>query len=274
MSMMSVAASGLQSQLTKLDALSNNIANLDTTGYQRESVTFGDTLTQVYGQAAATNTANNNRLTPLGLSLGTGSYAEPMTQQFQAGSYKATQNPLDMAIQGDGFFTIRLANGQTGYTRAGDFSLSKAANGHFYLATKAGDPVLSSTGQPIDVTSINATTLHVSPDGSLTADTLQGKPVALPKLGLAYVAHPENALASVGADTYQANPGYTVATNAQLGTRASSVIGSVQGSMLETSNVNLTQEMSSLITTQHDFQMSSQAVNIADKMMGVADTLA
>lgn len=274
MSMMSVAASGLQSQLTKLDALSTNIANLDTTGYQRESVTFGDTLTQMYGQSSAAAGANNNRLTPTGLALGTGSYAQPALRQFQAGSYTSTQNPLDMAIQGDGFFMIRLPNGQTGYTRAGDFTLSKAADGHFYLATKAGNPVVSSTGKAIDMTGINASTLHVLSDGTLTADTEKGQPVALPKLGLAYVTHPENALTSVGADVYQANPGYTVTTNAQLGTRSSSVLGSVQGGMLETSNVNLTQEMTSLITTQHDFEMSSQAVNIADKMMGVTDTLA
>lgn len=272
MSLLLTAASGLTAQTARLDAIANNIANLDTAGYQGVGVSFADTLTQVYAQSPALQSLPS-RQSPFGLWLGTGVYALPMTRNFAQGVYHATQNPLDMAIQGDGFFMVSLPGNRTGYTRAGAFSAAQGTNGRFFLATSAGYPVLGQNGQPIDLTGINLQTLHVSPTGVLTADTLQGAPVRVGQLGLAYVAHPSSALGSIGQDIYTLNPGYAAVTNANGGAQTGRLIGNVAGSMLEMSNVNLAQQMAGMIKTQHDFNMAAQAVNIADKMMGLANTL-
>lgn len=272
MQLLNTAASGLQAQMDRLDAISNNIANIDTAGYQRVDVSFADTLTQVYGQSPAIN-GLPDRLTPEGLSLGTGVYGLSGERYFDQGTYTQTQSPLDMAIQGDGFFTVEAPGGQVGYTRAGNFQASAdSATGRFYLATPGGNRVLGTDGKPIDLTGIQLNTLQVSPNGTLTADTPQGNPVRVGQLSLAYVGVPSNALHSLGADIYGLNPGYQAVTNA-AGGAASRLIGNVRGSTLEMSNVNLTQEMTNMIETQHDFQMSSQAINIADKMLGIADTI-
>ena len=273
MALLNTAASGLQSQMARLDAIANNIANMNTIGYQSDSVSFADKLTQVFGQPKSVSSLPD-RLTPSGLSLGTGVYALPGQRNFTAGVYRQTQSQLDMAIQGDGFFMVGMPNGQVGYTRAGNFGASKdPQNGNFYLATRSGHYVLGSNGLPIKLTGIQLSTLHVFANGQLAATTPTGQPVNVGQLGLAYVSAPTNALHSLGGDIYGLNPGYQTVTNAAAGAQATRLMGTVHGSMLEMSNVNMTQEMTDMITAQHDFQMSSQAFNIADKMMGLADTI-
>ncbi len=273
MQLLGTAASGLQSQMARLDAISNNIANLDTTGYERTDVSFADMLTQVYGQSPSVS-GLSQRLTPAGLSLGTGAYALPGQRYFEQGNLTTTNNPLDMAIAGDGFFMVSGSPSGVGFTRAGNFHISRdVLTGHMYLSAKSGAYVLNDRGQPIDLTGVNPNSLSVSANGDLSAQTLTGKPVSLGRLGLAYVGNPTNALHSLGDDVYQLNTGFTAATNATGGATTSQLIGPVKGGMLESSNVNLTQEMTDMLETQHNFNASAEAVNIADKMMGIADTI-
>jgi len=270
MSLMSTAASGLQSQMNRLDAISNNIANLDTTGYQTTDVTFADKLSQVYGQSPAISGLPDH-LTPTGAILGTGVYALPDQRYFSQGAYSQTGQPLDMAIQGDGFFQVSQPNGQTGFTRAGNFGASvNPQNGRFYLATQTGQFVLDVNGKPIDLTGVQLSSVHVSTDGTLTGQSLAGQPTRIGKLGLAYVNNPTSSLYDMGADIYELNPGYRAVTNAKAGTLGAQLMGLVSGGMLEMSNVNLTSQMSKMVETQQNFQMSSQAFNIADKMLNVA----
>ena len=273
MSLLSVAGSGLQSQMQSLDAVSNNIANMNTTGYETAGVSFADSLTQVYGQAPATQ-GLPNRQSPIGLWLGTGGYAMPGVRSFAAGNYVTTHNPLDMAIQGDGFFTLALPGGATGYTRAGAFVASNdPQTGQMYLTTPDGARVLSVNGKPINLTGVNLATVHVSPNGVLTADTTAGQPRRIGQLALAYVAHPGSALASLGANVYQLKPGYVAASNAAGAPPVLSAIGQVHGGMLEMSNVNLTNQMTNMIQTQQQYQIAAKAVSIADQMMGLAATI-
>jgi flagellar basal-body rod protein FlgG len=269
-SLIGTAASALTSQTKSLDTIANNIANLDTAGYEATSTTFADTLTQVFAQSPA-QTDLADRQTPIGLWLGTGVYAQPTQRSFAQGAYKQTANPLDMAIDGDGFFTVRMADGNTGYTRAGDFVASAAGDGRFYLATPAGQYVLGTGGQPIDLTDMRLASVAVAPDGTVTADSLAGKPTVVGKLSLAYVAHPTSALRSMGADVYELAPGYVATTN--VAGANPSLFGLVQNKMLEMSNVNLTDAMTNMIQTQQNFDMSAQAVDIADKMMGLVNSL-
>ncbi|OPG16701.1 flagellar hook-basal body protein [Ferroacidibacillus organovorans] len=272
MGLLSTAASGLQAQTNRLDMISNNIANLDTVGYQSVDTNFANTLTQVYGQSpVAANVPG--RQSPPGLSLGTGVYALTPTRSFTQGAIVQTGNPLDFAIGGGGFFTVRAANGQAAYTRAGQMQWSvDGRTGHMILTNQNGNPLLLSNGRVIDGNAIQTNTLSVSPSGVVTAKSTAGAVVRLGQLGLVAVAHPGSALHSLGADLYGLNPGYT-ATPITAGAAAASAIGQVQSGALEMSNVNLTDQMTSMVVTQHDFGMASQAVNIADKMMGLANSL-
>ena len=271
MSLITTAAAGLQSQQARMDALANNIANQNTPGYQSSDVSFADTLTEFYGQSPAVT--GLTRQTPTGFELGTGAYALNPQANFAAGNYTTTTNPLDMAIQGDGFFTVGLGNKQTGYTRAGDFVASVGGQGQMYLTTPDGHAVLGTNGQPINLTGVNLSTLQVSPDGTLTADGTNGQPVNLGKLGLAYVNQPQFALTPQSGQLYTLKTGYTAVTNATPGVNSTQLMGQVQGKMLEGSNVNLTQVMSQMVATQNDNMLASKAVNMANQMMTVANLI-
>ncbi|MCI0183397.1 flagellar hook-basal body protein [Sulfoacidibacillus ferrooxidans] len=272
MSLLSVAGSGLLSQSLQLDTISNNIANVNTPGYASVGATFEDNLTQVYGQSPLTE-GLPDRQTAAGLWLGDGAHAVFNRESFANGSTLQTQDPLDMAVVGDGFFTVGLSGGRVGYTRAGHFIESQdAKTGTAFLALPDGSPVLSTSGQPLDMTGVNASTVSVAPDGILTGVTATGTPVRIGQLGLAYVSHPGSALYSVGNSVYALNPGYAVTTNGTPGA-PTSLFGQVKGSMLEGSNVNLNQQMSQLVQTQQAYEMSSDAINIANKMMGLEDQL-
>lgn len=268
MSLITTAAAGLQSQQARMDALSNNIANQNTVGYQSSDLSFANTLTEFYGQSKAVT--GQTRQTPAGFELGTGAMTLGPQVNFAAGNYTITKNPLNMAIQGDGFFMVDLGNHQVGYTRAGDFIESLNAQGQMYLSTPDGHLVLGTNSQPINLTGINQSTLQVSPDGKLTADNLSGQPVQLGQLGIAYVNQPQFALTPFSGQLYALNKGYTVVTNVTPGINVSQLMGQVQGGMLEGSNVNLTQEMTQLVSTQNDFNLASKAVNMANQMMTIA----
>ena len=271
MSLFSTAAAGIQSQQARMDALANNIANQNTVGYQSSDVSFANTLTEFYGQSpAVTGLA---RQSPAGFELGTGAMALNPQANFAAGTYTSTKNPLDMAIRGDGFFMVDLGNKQTGYTRAGDFIASSNGNGQMYLATPDGHAVLGANGKPINLTGVNLSTVKVSPDGTITADQINGTPVNLGKLGLAYVNLPQFALTPYSGQLYMLNKGYTAVTNATPGVNAAQLMGQVQNHMLEGANVNLTQVMAQMVSTQNDDMMASKALNMANQMMTVADQI-
>ncbi len=266
MDIVSAAASAVRSQGQQLDAIANNIANLATVGYQSVGVSFADTLTQVYNQSPAVS-GLPQRQTPGGANwLGTGVYALPSQRSFAAGAYKPTGNPLDMAITGPGFFTLQMPNGQTGYTRAGAFGVSRdPATGRAYLADAQGNYVLGANGARLDLTGIALPSIEVAQNGVVTGKSLQGANVRIGQLGLAFVANPASALHSLGADVYGLNPGFAPVTNATAA-GGTAVTGTVAGGVLEQSNVNLTQQMSLLVQTQHDYNAAVEGVSIADKM--------
>ncbi|SIS72292.1 flagellar hook-basal body protein [Alicyclobacillus vulcanalis] len=248
--------SGINAANTWIDQIADNLANLQTPGYAAEQGTFADLLTmQVYGNATDPSVAA--RVTQPGWRGGTGTVRTDEQRDFSQAPIVHTGIPTHLAIQGPGFFTVQTPAGRM-YTRAGNFIWSRRPDGSFVLATQAGDPVLSATGQPI-VKPADATSMSVSPDGTLTFGG--GRAV---KLGLVEIGEPSSHLLPEGNNLYRLAPG-GVATPA----RDSSVVqGAVNGS-----NVDESSTMAEIVAAQDFYEENAQAISIANQLMGLADTI-
>ncbi len=237
---MRAAASGMLAQQKRMDALSNDIANVNTSGYKHERTSFRELVASQVGAGGAD-----------GITAGAGAAAQSAGRGWGQGALHATEQPLDVGIQGDGFLQVRLPDGRAGLTRNG--SLQIDAQGR--MATVDGallqPPVRLPAGlSPQDV--------RISRDGTLVA---QGRPVG--RITLVSVASP-HALDSAGDGVFTAN--------AASGTprAAGNATTLVQGS-LEASNVDLGDAMVELMAAQRSFQMASQAVRTQDQMLSIAN---
>ncbi|GLV14196.1 flagellar basal-body rod protein FlgG [Alicyclobacillus hesperidum] len=248
--------SGLTAANQWLDRIGDNLANLETPGFAQDQGTFADALTmQVYGNQ--TGPIDANRVTPPGWRGGTGVIAESEGRDFTNMNLETTGNPMDVAINGPGFFVVQGPQGKL-YTRAGDFIWSKRPDGTFQLATQAGDPVLSTTGQPM-IKPANATSFSVAANGQISYGTQVG-----PRIALVEIGEPSAHLIPEGDNLYQLAAGGQAkpAVQSQL----------VQGALL-TSNVNESQQMANMIEAQNLFQENAESVSIANQMLTIADTI-
>jgi len=233
------AAAGMAAQQQRLDAISNDIANVDTTGYQAQRVGFEDLL---YNQAPANN--------PAAVTVGTGAATMDLGPSQVQGAIQQTGRSLDVAINGPGFLEVRQANGAVGLTRNGSLQLD--AKGQ--ITTADGDLVQP----PITVPKgTNENNITVGPDGTVTADNR-----TLGKLALVTVPSPSGLLAN-GASTYSltaASGGVRPATGATL-----------QGGALEGSNVDISTEMVNMMDAQRSYSLDSEAIQIQEQMASTAD---
>ncbi|MFH2050679.1 MAG: flagellar basal-body rod protein FlgG [bacterium] len=256
---MRTAASGMVAQQMNVDNIANNLANVNTTGFKKSSVEFQDVLYQNY-RKAGTATAIGSEA-PTGLAIGYGTRASATTRQFTSGNLQATGNPLDLAINGDGFFQIQHPDGTTAYTRDGSFHISgdgRIVNSDgFFL-----DPDIS---VPQDASAIS-----VGTDG--TVEVLvsgQSQPTQVGQIELARFVNPAG-LEAIG-------------RNLLIPTRASgdpitdvptqNGLGSVDQGYLEMSNVLVVDEMVNMIVAQRSYEMNSKAIQTADDMASVANNL-
>ena len=236
------AATGMTAQQQRMDALSNDIANVNTTGYKHERTSFRDLIASPTGLGGAEQ-----------VGAGAGAAAESAGRGWGQGALQTTGQPLDVAIQGDGFLQIKLPDGSTGLTRNG--SLHVDARGR--VTTSEGaflqPPVTLPAGvSPSDV--------QISSDGTLAA---QGRPIG--RMVLVTVAAPHQ-LDDAGAGVYT--------TNAASGTpRAAGVGTTLAQGALEASNVDLGDAMVEMMAAQRGFQMASQAVRSQDEMLSIANGL-
>jgi len=248
-----IAKTGMEGQQTKLDAIANNLANTGTNGYKRGGVVFEDLMYQNLRQAGAA-TSDQSTL-PTGLQVGLGVRAAGTTRNFTQGALQQTGNNLDMAIQGPGFFQVQLPDGSTGYTRDGAFQVD--ANGQ--LVTGAGNPV-----QPGITIPIGAQNVSVGRDGTVNA-TVQGQvaPQALGQLQLVSFINP------AGLDPRGGNLfGETAASGTpNAGAPGANGLGTLQGGFVEGSNVNVIEELVSMIATQRAYELNSKAVQTSDQML-------
>ena len=248
-----IAKTGMEGQQTKLDAISNNLANVGTNGFKRAGVMFEDLMYQNL-RAAGSATSEQSQL-PTGLQVGLGVRAAASTRNFSQGSLNNTSNGFDMAINGQGFFQVQLPDGTTGYTRDGSFQVD--ANGA--LVTNAGYAVLPGITVPA-----NAQAFTVNAEGQISVTVPgQSTPQVLGQLQLASFINPAG-LESRGGNLY-AETAASGAPNA--GAPNSAGLGRLMGGFLEGSNVNVVEELVSMIATQRAYELNSKAIQTSDQML-------
>ena len=248
-----IAKTGMEGQQTKLDAIANNLANVGTNGFKRANVVFEDLMYQNL-RAAGSASSDQSQL-PTGLQVGLGVRAAASSRNFGQGSLQQTGGNLDIAIKGQGFFQVQLPDGTTGYTRDGAFQVD--ANGA--LVTNAGYHV-----QPGITVPANALSVAVAPDGTVTA-TVPGQvaPQTLGQLQLAAFINPAG-LEARGGNLF----GETAASGTpNAGAPSSTGLGALQQGFVEGSNVNVVEELVSMIATQRAYELNSKAIQTSDQML-------
>jgi len=263
------AASGMISQQTAVDTIANNLANVNTTGYKTEKAEFKSLLYQTL--QTRTTTANGEQK-PISAQVGLGTRVASITSNFVQGAHLDSESYTAMAIDGDGFFAVRGADGNTYYTRDGDFKLSVGNNGNLTLVTASGYPVLDTNGNPIEIPAgVNASKMVVDQDGAFGYKDAQNNYVALNQtIGLFQFNNP------AGLDKLSNNLfGVTDASGQPLNeaTTQGLVLSSVRQGYLEGSNVQVADEMVNLIVAQRAYEMNSKAITTSDSMMEVANNL-
>jgi flagellar basal-body rod protein FlgG len=243
----------MEAQQINLDNVAHNIANANTTGFKTRRVQFQDLLYQNLVQPGAA--AGQQTVVPTGLQLGLGTRAASNEIVFTQGNFTATNNPLDLVIQGRGFFQIRLASGDLAYSRAGSFHLDRDGN----FVTSDGDPLEPAITVPPDALSIS-----ISADGTVsfsqpgqTAAQLGGQ------IQLASFQNPAG-LSSLGRNLYQPTDASGDAIVGVPGGQEG--IGNLLQGYLEDSNVSVVQEFINLIAAQRAYEANSKVVQAADEM--------
>ena len=248
-----IAKTGLEAQQTRMAVVSQNLANVNTTGYKRQRAMFEDLLYQNVVQSGGATSQQTQA--PTGLNLGTGVHVVATDHQFQQGNLVTTGNQFDLAIQGRGFFEILLPDGTQAYTRDGTFQI----NSDGALVTSSGYAV-----QPAITIPPGTQSVTVGTDGSVTALLPgQSNAVQVGTLQLTDFVNPAG-LQSRGQNLFRE----TVSSGPpQPGTPGLNGLGTVGQGSLETSNVNVVEELVSMIETQRAYEMNSRAIETADQML-------
>jgi flagellar basal-body rod protein FlgG len=251
------AATGMESQQLNLDVISNNLANVNTTGYKKSNIEFQDLLYDSIRLPGA-EAGNGNQL-PTGLDVGHGTRAVATTKVFTEGELTQTGERLDMAIQGDGFFQVTRPDGTLAYTRDG----SLKTNSQGQITTSDGLPVANGF-QPIPT---GTTSVTISSSGQVTTTGANGTQNS--QVTLVRFANPAG-LQSVGGNLYLETQ---ASGTPETGNPGENGFGSLQQGYLESSNVSVVQEMVNMITAQRAYEVNSKAVQAADEMMQQSDNL-
>ncbi|MGV6816593.1 MAG: flagellar basal-body rod protein FlgG [Thiotrichales bacterium] len=247
------AKTGLDAQQTRMAVISNNLANANTTGFKRDRAVFEDLIYQNVRQVGA-NSSQETQL-PSGLNIGTGVRVVATEKLFSQGNINKTDNPLDVAIQGQGFFEILRPDGGVGYTRDGSFQL----NSQGQIVTSSGYPLQPGLSVPE-----NATSLTIAEDGTVTA-TVPGstQPTQIGNLQLVNFINPAG-LQAEGGNVFTE----TAASGApQAGTPGQNGLGGLMQAAVETSNVNVVEELVGMIETQRAYELNSKAISATDDML-------
>ncbi len=248
-----IAKTGLDAQQTKMATISNNLANVGTNGFKRGRVIFEDLLYQNVRQVGSQS--SQDTLLPSGLQVGTGARVVATERLFTQGNLVTTDNALDVAIQGRGFFEVLMPDGTQGFTRDGSFHM----NDQGVMVTSAGYELQPPITIPQDALSVT-----IAPDGTVSVQqpgSPQGTQVGI--LQLTDFVNPSG-LQARGENLYI----QTGASGSPLpGTPGLNGLGTLQQGFVEGSNVNVVEEMVNMIETQRAYEMNSKAISTADQML-------
>ncbi|GAB3537568.1 flagellar basal-body rod protein FlgG [Noviherbaspirillum agri] len=248
-----ISKTGLDAQQTQMDVISNNLANVSTSGFKRSRAVFEDLLYQTLRQPGAQSSQQTQL--PSGLQIGTGVRPVATERIFTQGNLQQTGNDKDVAIQGDGFFQIMMPDGTTAYTRDGSFQIDSQGQ----LVTSSGFPV-----QPAITIPANASNLTIARDGTVTVSQPgTTAPVQLGALQLVTFINPAG-LEAKGENLYvETAASGTPNTNAP-GTNGAGLLAQ---RYVETSNVNVVEELVNMIQTQRAYEINSKAISTSDQML-------
>ncbi len=249
-----ISKTGLDAQSQDLQVTSNNLANASTIGFKKSRAVFEDLFYQTIS-APGSSSSQSTEL-PSGLMLGTGVKTVATQKDFTQGSFQLTQNQLDMAIEGAGFFQVVLPDGNTAYTRAGNFSLNEN-----------GDVVTSGSGyllQPALTVPPDASSFDVGLDGTVTVRVPNNPaPVQLGQIQLADFVNP-GGLQPIGQNLFleSGSSGAPI-----VGNPAQDGLGNIRGGQLESSNVSVVEELIGLIETQRAYEINAKVISGVDQML-------
>ena len=248
------AATGMQVQQNNVDNIANNLANASTVGFKRTRLEFQDLLYQ--NMRAAGGAANAATNLPVGLQIGLGARTIASEKMFNQGDFKQTDNPLDMVIEGNGFFQARQANGDMAYTRAGQFHL----NNQGQVVTSTGEAL-----EPAITVPTESTQIMIGADGTVSVN-LPGQTNAqnVGQIQLAIFANPAG-LEALGGNLFKETG---ASGQAVTGSPNADGIGRVTQGFVEGSNVNVVEELVNMISAQRVYETNSKVISTADRMLG------
>lgn len=259
------AASGMKAQQLNIDNISNNLANVNTTGYKKMRVEFKDLL---YENIKQSNLSEEGEGSPVNLQVGHGVMYSATSRNFENGSFESTNNPTDLALDGGGFFKVyNPATDENFYTRDGSFKLSVDGDTR-KLVTSEGYSVLTDDGGEI-VLEDGQTDFTVDESGRVTVKTADGETEEIGTIAIYDFLNPDG-LQAVGSNLYKADE---KVTGVAIPQESDDIKTKVRQGYLEASNVQIVEEMIKLITAQRAYDINSKAIQTADEMMQTANNV-
>lgn len=250
---LNTAATGMKAQQTNMDVISNNIANVSTTGFKKARAEFEDLIYNTEKEPGAAT--GENSVAPNGVQVGLGVKTASVQKDFDQGSTQVTKNPFDMEIQGSGFLPVQLPNGQISYTRDGSFKKSPEGR----LVDKNGYAL-----QPDIVIPQDATGVEIAPNGQVSIISgVNTNPQVVGQIQLVNFVNPAG-LKNIGRNMFVPSPASGLP---QQGVPGENGLGLVAQGQLETSNVNIVDEMVNMITAQRAYETNSKVIQASDQML-------
>jgi flagellar basal-body rod protein FlgG len=247
------AATGMEAQQTKMDVIAHNLANTNTTGFKKSRAEFEDLLSDTIRSSGAPNAQGGGQ--PAALQVGLGVRTVATTKSFQTGDMIASNNPLDLAIEGQGFFRVQRANGEFAYTRAGNFRVDATGR----ICTQAGELLDPSITIPQETTQVT-----INGDGKVLAKIPgHDDPTEVGQIELTMFANP-GGLEALGGNMLVATAASGEPINLKPGEQSA---GTLSQGFLEGANVKAVEEMIDMISTQRAYEMNSKVIQSADQML-------
>ncbi|MBI3911616.1 MAG: flagellar basal-body rod protein FlgG [Armatimonadetes bacterium] len=253
------SATGMVAQQLNMDVIANNLANVNTAGFKKSRVDFQDLLYQVT-RAAGTATGQGQQV-PTGVQVGLGTRSAAVTRLFNQGDFRQTDNPLDLVIEGSGFFQVQMPDGTIGYSRDGSFKLDSQGR----VVTADGYPLEPEITVPQD-----GSDLTIAPDGTVSV-VLPGQ-TQPQQVGQIQIARFINAagLSGIGRNLFRPT---AASGEPQVGTPGQEGFGTLAQHFVEMSNVKVVEEMVDMIVAQRAYEINSRSIQTSDEMLSIANNM-